>query len=404
MSKSLQRTLLFSQFLMLLALEMSNPFLPLFIASHGFSGHTAILYSALAFILPMITNIIMAPLWGMAADRFGYKPMLMRAAWTLVLTQGLMMMANDITAVLIIRVIQGGFAGFIAAMQMYVLSMDLNDNKAEQLASLQFSKALATSTAGITGGALLGCLNFAGLFFIAMALCLIATLILQKKLPATKKPATQSKKKPLTANSFFHLSGLGLLIILTQCIKFLPEPIFVLSVNSFMTDNAILIGLLYSMPAIGLFLSSNYCGKQFDRCRKEPAQIKSYLFFYSFLGCLMMLGHAFFTTHFIVLASIRLLWGIVLAALLPALFCLISDRYHHQGLAIGWANAFAKIGNLIGIILGGWLGSYLSIQSLFCCLACIYAVIALICLCGNFFTGKNSENLRKTLKPRQACA
>ncbi len=379
------RTLFISQFLMLLALEMSNPFLPLFIAKQNLSLDKVAFYSALVFVLPMLANIFMGPIWGILANRIGYKTMLMRAALTLVITQGLMMFSNSIIAILIIRCIQGGFAGFIAAMQMYVLSLNIANNKTQQLGHLQFSKALATSMAGLIGGSLLSLLNFKGLFFIAMALCLTATLIIYKKLPTSESTIIpfQQKKQFRSLHSFFRLMNLGLLIILTQTVKFLPEPIFILTLSTSITHNTITLGLLYSMPAIGLFLSSNYCSKQFDQCRKMPKKIKTYLIFYSSLGILIMLGHAFFTEHTLLMMFIRLLWGIVLAALLPALFCLMSDKFQHQGLAIGWANTFAKIGNLIGISLGGVLGSYITMTYLFILLAGIYGAIAFISLCFN---------------------
>ncbi len=379
------RTILISQFLMLLALDMSNPFLPLFIAKQTISLDKAAFYSALAFTLPMIANILMGPVWGIVASRVGYKTMLVRAALTLVITQGLMMLATSITTVLIIRFIQGSFAGFIAAMQMYVLSLNITNNKTQQLGHLQFSKALATSMAGLIGGSLLNLLNFKGLFFVAMILCLTATLMIYKKLPTTEKAIIpiQKGKQLFSLHSFFYLMNLGLLITLTQIVKFLPEPIFILTLSTSITQNTITLGLLYSMPAIGLFLSSNYCGKQFDQCRKMPKKIKTYLIFYSSLGILIMLGHAFFSEHTLLIMFIRLLWGIVLAALLPALFCLMSDKFQHQGLAIGWANTFAKIGNLIGISLGGFLGSYITMTYLFILLAGIYGLIAFISLCIN---------------------
>ncbi|WP_419419610.1 MFS transporter [Legionella sp. D16C41] len=391
MSKSLANILFISQLLMLLALEMGNPFLPLFIANQNIAIEKAALYSSLAFILPMAANILMGPIWGVIAGRLGYKSMLIRAAWTLVITQGLMIFANNIATVLIIRFIQGGFAGFIAAMQMYVLSLNLNDKKAQQLGRLQFSKALATSLAGIMGGSLLNLLNFQGLFFVAMICCFIATVIIQKGLPITEKSAQSAKRrKPfLTLETFPYFLKFGLLILLTQIIKFLPEPIFILSINNSLSCNTITLGLLYSMPAFGLFLSTNFCGKQFDNCRKQPRKIKAYLISYSLLGVLIMLGHAVFTSSILALGFIRLLWGLVLGALLPALFCLMSDRFEHYGFAIGWANTFAKIGNLIGIGLGGFLSNYLAVYYLFILLACVYALIAFISLCSSFLPAKD---------------
>ncbi|WP_305033813.1 hypothetical protein [Legionella sp. km772] len=95
MSKSLQSFILISQFFMILALEMTNPFLSLLIASQkGALASNIVFYSMLSLVLPMLANIVMTPIWGFAADRYGYKSMLMRAAWALVFTQGAMIWVN----------------------------------------------------------------------------------------------------------------------------------------------------------------------------------------------------------------------------------------------------------------------------------------------------------------------
>lgn len=188
MPKSLQPLILISQFFMILALEMTNPFLSLLLASQSeVALQDVVFYSMLSFVLPMLANIIMAPIWGIAADRYGYKSMLMRAAWALVLTQLAMMFAHSLVWILIIRVFQGAFAGFIVSMQTYSLSLCEWQHKSRQLARLQSAKAIATTLAGFIGGIILAVTNYQGLYGIATAICLAITLIMHYYLPATQK-------------------------------------------------------------------------------------------------------------------------------------------------------------------------------------------------------------------------
>lgn len=104
--------------------------------------------------------------------------------------------------------------------------------------------------------------------------------------------------------------------------------------------------------------------------------VHRYLVRYSVLGLILMLCQAS-TSNLVLFACFRILWGVVLAALLPALCALLSDRYSLPGYALGLANSFAKLGNLIGLLLGGILMNWLSYSALFVILASFYGLFAL---------------------------
>ena len=387
MSKSLQSHLLLCQFLMILALEMTNPFLSLLIASQSeMTVQSAVFYSMLSLALPMLANIIMTPIWGLAADRYGYKPMLMRAAWALVLTQLCMIFADSFAWILIIRIVQGAFAGFIVSMQTYSLSLCEWQHKSRQLSRLQSAKAIATTLAGFTGGLILSITNYPGLYGIAMLVCLFTTLFMHYYLPNVDKVSVRNRTQKSTSaqGGTKAIYFLCLLISLTQIIMFLPEPGLSVFINEYFSHNLILIGLIYSLPAIGMLVSSEWCGRQFDRCRGNMVLSHRYLIFYSIAGLIIMLCQAM-TSDLILFACFRLLWGVVLAALLPALFALISDHYSLPGYALGLANSFAKSGNLVGLLLGGVLMTWLSYSMLFVIIAGFYGLFALCVLGYHWF-------------------
>lgn len=181
---------------MILALEMTNPFLPLLIAHQSNTPvPSVVIYNTLSLILPMLANILLTPIWGLAADRYGYKPMLMRASWALVLTQASMIVVNSVFWILIIRLLQGAFAGFLVAMQTYALSITEWQNKSTQLSRLQSSKAIATSTAGFLGGLALSFTNYQGLFGLATLICLSTTVAMHYKLPSPPKHQIKKNHK-----------------------------------------------------------------------------------------------------------------------------------------------------------------------------------------------------------------
>ncbi|KTD22662.1 multidrug resistance efflux pump [Legionella lansingensis] len=365
---------------MLLAMEMGNPFLPLFIASQNeMAAQSAALLNALALALPMLASMLMGPIWGKMADRIGYKSMLMRAAWALTLTQGLMACASSVGAILVIRVLQGAFAGFITAMQTYVISICDWNEKSCHLSSLQSSKAIATSCAGASGGFLLSFIHFRGLFLLTSLLCLVTTVIMHACLPAQepRKITARSHDYP-TQFSHFVIAFIAL-ITMTQMAKFLPDPGFSLYMMRVLHGQPWVIGLMYSLPAIGTLLSTKWCGQHFDQCRRGKARINHYFFYYLTLAMVLMFAHGFVQQP-LLLAVIRLLWGIVLAALLPALFTLVSDCSEEQGHALGIANSFAKLGNLSGLLLGGWVSGLMPLHYVFLIIAAVYFLMFIIVL------------------------
>ncbi|CAM2927142.1 MFS transporter [Legionella worsleiensis] len=379
MNKSVQAVVLLGQFFMILALEMTNPFLPLLITAQSQApGEQIVLYSTLCLLLPMLANSIMAPFWGQVADRYGYKPMVMRASWALVFTQCAMIFVQSVGAILALRIIQGAFAGFIIALQTYAVSLCEWQTKGRQLSLLHSTKALASAGAGFLGGVVLLFTDYQGLYGVASCICLLITLLLQFYLPPSHKNNLQQKKSQadLSGDSSGIFYFLCFLIALTQIAKFLPDPGFSLYLNEYFSNQLLMIGALYSMPALGMLCSSTWCGRQFDRCRNDPELVNLFLIRYSILGLILMLLQAF-VSYTVIFVIVRILWGVVLAALLPALFVMCSDRALLPGYALGMANSFAKIGNLIGLVLGGVLTHCVSYPVVFLVIAAIYGLFAL---------------------------
>src|ERR1700761_6158815 len=71
----------FGSFTTLVSLSMLLPFLPLYVQQLGVASSSAIIqWSGVAFSATFLGTAVTAPLWGHLADRYGRKPMLVRAA------------------------------------------------------------------------------------------------------------------------------------------------------------------------------------------------------------------------------------------------------------------------------------------------------------------------------------
>ncbi len=94
--------------------SMSLPFLPLFISTMGhFPKWELSLYAGMAFAATFLSQAIVSPLWGKLADRTGRKPMLLRAAIGMTVTSLITGLSTNVWMLITLRLIQGGFSGYI---------------------------------------------------------------------------------------------------------------------------------------------------------------------------------------------------------------------------------------------------------------------------------------------------
>jgi len=99
-------------FLTACSLSLVMPFLPHFIAELGVTDNLSI-WSGLIFSVTFVSSTIMSPIWGSLADRYGRKPMLVRAGISLSAVYFLMSLATSHVQLFWLRLLNGAFSGYI---------------------------------------------------------------------------------------------------------------------------------------------------------------------------------------------------------------------------------------------------------------------------------------------------
>jgi len=85
-----------------------NPFMPLFIQELGnFTNQQAAFWAGIATSVSGIAMFFSAPIWGIVADRWGRKPMVLRAMFGAGTVLALIGLAPDIYYVIALRFAQG---------------------------------------------------------------------------------------------------------------------------------------------------------------------------------------------------------------------------------------------------------------------------------------------------------
>jgi MFS family permease len=106
----------FGSFTTLVSLSMLLPFLPLYVQQLGVTSQAAIVqWSGVAFGATFLGTAVTAPLWGRLADRYGRKPMLVRAAVGMAIVMSLIGMAHNVTELVALRLLAGLIGGYASA-------------------------------------------------------------------------------------------------------------------------------------------------------------------------------------------------------------------------------------------------------------------------------------------------
>lgn len=370
------------QLLSMGAMEMSAPFWPLHLRTLGQLSPQALAWaSSAAYAGPMLMAVCFTPWWGRLGDRFGHKPMVLRALIALAATQLVIVFGDGVALVLGVRLAQGALGGFIAAAQAYGTGLVDRHGRASLMAQLQVATAAGSAVGPLLGGLLFESLGFGAVNGVAGVVCLLCAVAAALVLPASAStrpaPATSASAAAPAADAVARraLTGLLLGIVLVQTGKMMPQAFFGLFTEQVLHATPALSGLCYAAAAMGLCLSAPLWGKRFESKSREAILRRVEWICWA---CAVIVAVQATSRDPAVFVVTRLLWGICLGALLPVFYALLSreagDR--SQGIVLGAGNSAAKAGALLGAVAGGLMLGSLPIEHLFWPVATVYALAA----------------------------
>jgi MFS family permease len=383
------------QLLSMGAMEMSAPFWPLHLQALGQLSTQQLSWAiSLAYAGPMVMAMLCTPIWGKMGDRIGHKPMVLRALIALTFTQLWVAVTDESITILVIRLIQGGLAGFIAAAQAYGTGLVEPKKRGKLMADLQIATAIGSAVGPLLGGWLFDHYGFQSVNWVAAIVCLICTFISWHQLPAIKpitlKTSTASpsihstthlfsEHSPIPSKQRFSLialTGFLVMISLIQAGKMMPQSFFALYSQQILQLPAWAIGMSYGASALGLCIAAPFWGKRFEQLSDKQVLRQTEII--SWICVAIIIAQAL--SHLLLIFVLtRFLWGVCLAALLPIFYALLSrvSPLQEQGRVLGAGNSAAKAGALLGIGTGSLTLIYLPLSYAFFAVAAVYAIAAL---------------------------
>lgn len=382
------------------AMEMSGPFWPVHLQSLGASPGVLAFAGIAVYVGPMLGVALTSTFWGKVGDRFGHKPMMVRALLGLAITQLALAFTLDVWTILALRFLQGACAGYLAPAQAYGVSAVVPAVRGRLFAYLQVSTNVGSLTGALAGGLILDHTTFFWINLTAAllcALCAAAVAVLLPRRPAAGRAqgvtaipssapsssaagdATRVKPSPWFASPVAGLLAVLGILLVARMLTQTPFAMYVRSV--FAVDNWV-VGLCYGLLSMGFIVSATLWARYFERLQGSDALVRM-AWVAAACALLMVLAGATHSVAFFI--ALHFAWGVLLGATTPVLMAQISHATsgQHQGRILGVAQSTAQFSSMAGIALGGGLTQLLGLHTTYflvagayaCALAVIVAVL-----------------------------
>lgn len=361
------RVLWLCNFMVSAGMTMVIPFLALLLWDMGVTEHrTLSVWTGFVFSITFLSAAIMAPIWGVFADKYGQRANLIRAGIGMGLITGCMAFAHSPMALLALRFLVGFFSGFITVSFSYLARVVPKEHSGEALGTLQTGGIAGNIIGPLIGGALSDLFGFRPVFLVT-GLCILLTLLPVIFWLEKDPVAPQTKENQASFKDVFAHRPLIILFIATFLVQ-----IAILGVNSMMTifvqsligntsNLALLSGLASSITGIATIIGAPYLGKLGDRIGQ--AKMLPILLVLSGLFALPQV----WTDNIYELYVWRFLQGLVVGGVWPSIQALINVNSPRriQGRVFGVTASSRFLGNLTGPTAAGAIAGAFSISSIF---------------------------------------
>ncbi|MCF6094213.1 MFS transporter [Microaerobacter geothermalis] len=361
-----------TQFLVLGAMSLIIPFLPLYIQELGITSEKEVtVWSGVVFGVNFLSAFIFSPIWGNLADKYGRKIMLLRSGYGMAIVVALTGFAANVWQLALLRLLNGVVSGFIPASIALTATNTPKEKTGYALGLLQ-SGAVAGSIMGpFFGGLLAEWIGYRAVFWVTGALIFVAAVVVTFFVVEEKKP---NPKDQVSTGSFFGdfkfilktepLLSLFVAGFLVQFAMLNPMPILPLFIQQLQSSGeyiAFFSGLVAAVTGLANMIASPTLGKWGDKRGSEK------VLFYSLLGASLMFIPQALVTSVGQLIIFRFLLGLCIGGLLPSVNSLIH-RYSPKGMesrTYGYSNSAIFLGNMSGPIFGGLVGGWIGLRAVF---------------------------------------
>ncbi|MDG3132139.1 multidrug efflux MFS transporter [Streptococcus suis] len=344
------------------------PFIAVFVESLQVPDGQVEYYSGLAVSINALTAALMAPVWGSLADRYGRKPMMVRAAFAMIFTMGGMAFVPNIFWLLVLRVLNGIFTGYIPNATALIASQVPKDKTGYALGTLSTGLVAGNLIGPTLGGVLAEIFGIhqvfllVGLFYL-VALLLTIYFIKEDFTPVPKDEQMTFRELVSQVKDKQMMVGLFITSMIIIAAAQTVIPILTLYIRHLgQKENLLFVsGLIVSLPGVASLVTSGYLGKIGDKIGNHRLLLLAlaYSLLINFLCAI--------ATNPIQLGILRFLYGFGTGALLPSVNSLLTKLTPKEGISriFSYNQLFNNLGSVVGPMLGSAVATGLGYEWVF---------------------------------------
>lgn len=349
----------FGMFVTGIGMSQIAPVLPLYIKHLGVDNSSSIAqFSGLAFGITFIISAVFSPIWGLAADKYGRKPMLLRASLGMAVVIFSMGFAPNVYVLTALRLLQGVITGYGTACTTLIATQTDAEHSGWALGTLSTANISGSLLGPTIGGFIAESFGLRNVFFFTGAMMMIAFLItalfVKEAFTRTDKKALPMKEiwsgvpeKTLTITLFvtFFILSVAMYSI---------EPIitvYVTELSHNASHVALVAGITFSASGLANIIAAPRLGKVSDRIGAQRV-----IFVALIAAGIIFIPQAFVQNPW-QLMGLRFLLGLAVAGLGPSVNVLIKKITPPAltGRVFGFSMSAGYLGVFAGSVMGGQL-------------------------------------------------
>lgn len=344
------------------------PFISVFVEELGVGPGQVEYYAGLAVSVNALAAALMAPIWGSLADRYGRKPMMVRAAFVMIFTMGGMAFVPNVFWLLALRVLNGVFTGYIPNATALIASQVPKDKTGYALGTLS-TGAVAGNLIGPTLGGILAEMFGVHTVFLLVGLLyaivvLLTVFYIREDFVPIKKCEEMSVKEVFEqVKDRQMLVGLFVTSMIIIAAAQAVVPILTLYVRHLgQTDNLLFVaGFIISLPGMASLVTSGYLGKIGDRIGNHR------LLLIALTYSLLINVFCVFAENPFQLGLLRFMYGFGTGALLPSVNSLLTKLTPKEGISriFSYNQLFNNLGSVVGPMMGSAVAAHMGYDWVF---------------------------------------
>lgn len=341
------------------------PFMPQFLRELG-AGAQLATWSGLVFALHYLSGIFMQPFWGKAADRYGRKPMVIRAGFCLAFVYFGMSLCQAPWQLATMRFLNGALTGFVPGAVTLIATNTPGALAGRYVAIAQSANALGNVLGPAIGGFLALKYSYRSSMRLSGISVLLATLLViflvEEREKVTLNTDTSFKEDLTIAWQQPPLLTSLYLVFLGTMLSVAVQPLLTLFLETLNPTKAPwLLGLVFSLPGLAFVLAAYPWNRLGERVSYRRVAL------WGLIGAACFLALSAIAKTISSFSFLYLCYGLFLAAVTPAASSIIAQDVPEEfrGRAYGLQQAATNLGGLIAPLLAGAMANLLGLSAAF---------------------------------------